>query len=252
MDIGQIQVWMVWSLAVLAVITFVATLWQTNAYGRHMQPGQRWTLPSKLAWFIFECPQWWAFAVTFWWTAESLTTAAILLFLLWQSHYVYRSIIYPLRKQDSGKRFPLSGVIFGVAFNAANGFANGWAVAHAPHLVNDWFSDWRFICGLAVAVSGWWINFQSDSILIQLRKDGDGSYQIPRGGLHRWVSCPNYLGEIMLWSGWAMMSWTFAGLVFALFTVANLLPRALSHHRWYQQTFADYPSERRALIPGML
>jgi hypothetical protein len=35
-------------------------------------------------------------------------------------------------------------------------------------------------------------------------------------------------------------------------TAANLVPRALSHHRWYQANFPDYPHERRALLPGLL
>lgn len=246
------QEWIVWGLLGLAALTFLGTLWQTNAYGRHMAPGQKFTLPSKPAWLIFECPQWWAFAVTFWLLAGEVTPMAVLLFGLWQSHYLYRSLIYPLRKNDRGKRFPVSGVVFGFAFNAANGFANGWAVAHAPHLSADWISDPWFIGGFLLAVTGWWINFSSDSALIRLRADGSSGYKIPHGGLFRWISSPNYFGEILLWGGWAMMSWTLAGLVFALFTISNLLPRALSHHRWYQQEFSDYPAGRKAIIPGLL
>src|SRR3546814_18591698 len=80
----------------------------------------------------------------------------------------------------------------------------------------------------------------------------DLGYKIPRGGAFRYVSAANYFGEIVLWTGWAVMSWTAAGALFAIFTVSNLLPRALSHHRWYRENFADYPRERRALIPWQL
>ena len=79
-----------------------------------------------------------------------------------------------------------------------------------------------------------------------------GSYRIPRGGLFRWVSCPNYLGEIVEWCGWAIATWSPAGAMFAAWTIANLLPRALSNHRWCRARFPDYPSERKALIPGLL
>jgi hypothetical protein len=41
-------------------------------------------------------------------------------------------------------------------------------------------------------------------------------------------------------------------LSFAIWTIANLLPRALQHHRWYQQTFSEYPAERKAVIPFIL
>ena len=74
----------------------------------------------------------------------------------------------------------------------------------------------------------------------------------PFGGLYRWVSCPNYLGEILEWSGWALATWSWPGLAFAVFTFANLAPRALSTHRWYRETFADYPPERKALVPFVL
>jgi protein-S-isoprenylcysteine O-methyltransferase Ste14 len=72
---------------------------------------------------------------------------------------------------------------------------------------------------------------------------------IPRGGLFRWVSAPNYLGEMMEWVGFAIATWSLAGAAFAVWTIANLLPRAVSNHRWYRSKFADYPPERRALIP---
>lgn len=237
----------------LAVVTFYATSKQANPYGRYANSTDRHTLPARPAWLIFESPQWWAFALTFWLTAQSPGASAVVLFALWQSHYVYRAIVYPLRRNDKGKRFPTSGVVFGLAFNALNGFVNGYAVTHAAHLdTPDWLTDPRFIIGLLIAVSGWLINFQADNILIKLRGDGSAGYAIPRGGAFRWVSAANYFGELVLWTGWALMSWTFAGLLFAVFTAANLGPRAISYHKWYLKTFPDYPPDRKALIPRIL
>ena len=63
------------------------------------------------------------------------------------------------------------------------------------------------------------------------------------------MSCPNYLGEIVEWCGWALATWSPAGLAFAVYTAANLAPRAVSNHHWYLSHFPDYPRERRALIP---
>ena len=62
----------------------------------------------------------------------------------------------------------------------------------------------------------------------------------------------DYLGEILEWAGWALATWSLAGSDFAVFTLANLLPRALANHGWYQKEFADYTSSRRALIPYLL
>lgn len=72
---------------------------------------------------------------------------------------------------------------------------------------------------------------------------------IPSGGLYRFVSCPNYLGEIIEWSGWALATWSLGGLSFAVWTAANLLPRAISHHKWYRSRFPDYPPKRLAILP---
>jgi 3-oxo-5-alpha-steroid 4-dehydrogenase 1 len=32
----------------------------------------------------------------------------------------------------------------------------------------------------------------------------------------------------------------------------NLLPRALSHHKWYNEEFDGYPPERKAVVPFVL
>jgi protein-S-isoprenylcysteine O-methyltransferase Ste14 len=70
--------------------------------------------------------------------------------------------------------------------------------------------------------------------------------------MYRFVSAPNYLGELIEWTGWAVLTWSAAGATFAFFTAANLVPRALTHHRWYRETFDDYPPERRAIVPFLL
>ena len=65
------------------------------------------------------------------------------------------------------------------------------------------------------------------------------------------MSCPNYLGEILEWVGWAVATWSLPGLAFAVWVIANLVPRARSHHRWYRERFPDYPDGRKALVPGL-
>ncbi|MBK7956741.1 MAG: DUF1295 domain-containing protein [Bacteroidetes bacterium] len=81
-----------------------------------------------------------------------------------------------------------------------------------------------------------------------MREEGDNKYYIPRGFLYRYISSPNYFGEMIEWIGFAVMSWSPAAAVFALWTIANLLPRAFANHRWYQEKFEDYPKERKAIF----
>ena len=133
-----------------------------------------------------------------------------------------------------------------------NASLQAWWLAELGDYPASWLLDPRFIIGAVVFVIGMRINRQSDNILLALREPGSSEYRIPHGGMFRYVSAPNYLGEILEWIGWAIATWSLPGLAFALYTVANLLPRALTNHRWYQEKFPDYPPERRALIPGVL
>ena len=105
--------------------------------------------------------------------------------------------------------------------------------------------------GGGVFLAGFLIHCQADHTIRSLRKGGDRACHIPQGGLFRWVGSPQYLGEITQWCGWAIMTWSLAGLAFALFTVCNLLPRAISNHRWYRRQFPDYPQQRKILVPGI-
>ena len=93
------------------------------------------------------------------------------------------------------------------------------------------------------------INNKSDSYLISLRKNKDNGYVIPKEGLFKYISCPNFFGEIIEWLGFAILTWSVAGLAFFLWTFFNLVPRALSHHKWYKKTFPEYPKERKAVFP---
>ena len=81
---------------------------------------------------------------------------------------------------------------------------------------------------------------------------GERVYRIPRGGLFRFVSSPAYLTELTAWAGLALCTWSLAGVFIFLVSAANLVPRALSTHRWYRERFPEYPRERTALIPYLL
>ena len=86
-------------------------------------------------------------------------------------------------------------------------------------------------------------------VLRTLRKPGESGYKIPHGGLYRWISAPNYFGELIEWTGFAIAAGTLPAWAFVIFTSANLVPRAWSNHQWYRKTFSDYPPERKAFLP---
>ena len=54
---------------------------------------------------------------------------------------------------------------------------------------------------------------------------------------------------ILAAAGGALATWTLAGLSFAVWGVANLVPRDRANHFQYKENFIAYPKERKALIP---
>jgi len=80
-------------------------------------------------------------------------------------------------------------------------------------------------------------------------------YKIPPStGLFYFVSAANYTGEIIEWIGFGIACGSLASFAFAVYTMSNLIPRALKHHEWYLQTFgAEYEKlGRKAVIPCLL
>lgn len=63
------------------------------------------------------------------------------------------------------------------------------------------------------------------------------------------MTSPQYLGELVAWVGFAMITWSLAGVFILAISAANLVPRALATHRWYQERFPNYPRGRKALVP---
>ncbi len=234
-------------------IAFFFLLAISAPYGRHARDGWGPGIPAKPGWIVMEAPSPICFALLFFMYGGYTRAVPLILLGLWQLHYVYRAFIFPLRMRGGDKSKPLLTVALAFLFNIANGATNGFALAKlAPHLDNTWLSEPRFIAGLFVFFVGYFINHQSDAILRDLRKPGETGYKIPYGGAYRWVSAPNYLGEIIEWIGFAIAAWTLPGWAFAYFTACNLIPRALDHHRWYRDKFDDYPESRRAVIPHIL
>ena len=215
-----------------------------------MRSGWGLALKPHWAWLIMESPAVFVIALmALFGTYHGLLPLVFL--VLWQVHYIYRTFIYPFMLKEAGPRnFPVILIVMAMVYNTANGYVNGYYLFDSGiNYGRAWLGDPRFIGGVAIFLAGMVIHIRSDAILRSLRKPGDRTYRIPRGWMFTYVSSPNYFGEIIQWCGFALATWSVAGLSFAVFTIANLLPRGISHHRWYHANFPDYPAERRAVIP---
>ena len=147
---------------------------------------------------------------------------------------------------------PLFIVFSAVFFNVVNATLNGYYLAElAPFNKYDaaWLTSIKFIIGALLFITGMFINLRSDNILIHLRKPGETGYKIPKGFLFEYVASPNLFGEVIEWAGFALMAWNLPAASFAIWTFANLVPRAKNHYDWNHQHLQDYPKKRKVIFP---
>ncbi|XP_004616127.1 3-oxo-5-alpha-steroid 4-dehydrogenase 2 [Sorex araneus] len=237
--------------ATLAILGALVLYQRTpNSYGKHTTSSASAAplLPARAAWFLQELP---SFAVPAGMLARQpralFGPPATLLLGLFCAHYFHRTFIYSLLTR--GRPYPVLYTFNGFIFCMGNGLLQGYYLMHCVDYPDEWYTDIRFSLGIFLFFLGMGINIHSDLILRQLRKPGETTYQIPKGGLFTYVSGANFLGEIVEWIGFALATWSLPALAFAFFSLCFLGLRAFHHHRFYLRMFKDYPKSRKALIP---
>ena len=240
-------------MAIIAVVVFVALFFVNAGYGKFYN--KRWgpTLDNHLGWFLMEAPVFVAMLVL-WWLSDRRTDYVRLVFLLlFEAHYFHRSFIFPLQLRGHS-RMPWAIVGMGALFNTLNAFMQGgWIfyISPADMYPASWLRSLPFIAGVVIFAAGMFINIQSDTIIRHLRQPGDTAHYLPKGGMFRYVAGAKYLGEFMEWAGFALLTWSWSGAVFALWTFANLAPRAARTHDLYASEFPEEfdPQKVKRIIP---
>lgn len=241
-----------WAWTLVAPVVAVALLFVTAPYSRHFSGRSllRCTLPGALGWCLMEAVSPALFLRAFV-RARGPAAPGIaphVLALLWTLHYTYRALVYPLRRRRVLRPMPLEIALLSAAFNAVNGALNGAAAAAArPHPL-------VLALGTALWLAGLAGNVRSDETLRALRRGpaDAGVYRVPPPvGPHRWLVSPNYSCEALEWLGYALASGGApAAVSFAVWTLANLAPRALANYRWCVARFGpDMPRDRYVFIP---
>jgi len=233
----------------IAVAVFFLLLKVTAPYGRHTS--SRWgpQVSNNIGWLLMEVTVLVVLSIFILPAINTIAVVPIIMIGLFCFHYFYRSLIFPFRLHTKGKKMPWVIVGSGMLFNIVTGFSLGYFFTRFAGYSNDWLTGYRFITGIIIFFSGLYINWKADNVLIRLRKPGETGYKIPLGWLFEKISCPNLFGELIEWLGFAILCWNLPALTFFLWTAANLIPRALSHHKWYKEKFNEYPVNRKAIIP---
>lgn len=240
-------------MAVIAVVVFVSLFFVDAGYGKFYHPKWGPFLDNHLGWFLMEVPVFLAMLLL-WWFSDRRTDGVRMLFLiLFELHYFHRSFIFP-RQLRGHSRMPWTIVLMGAVFNTLNALMQGgWLFYFSPadRYPQSWLTSLPFIAGTLLFFAGMYVNIQSDSIIRNLRKPGDTAHYLPKGGMFRYVTSANYFGEFMEWVGFAILTWSWSGAVFALWTFANLAPRAARIHTMYSQEFPDEmdPHKVKRMLP---
>ena len=229
-------------MAIVAVGVFVALFFVDAGYGRFYQPKWGPSLDNHWGWFLMEVPVFVAMLVLWWLSPRREDGIRLVFLLLFELHYFHRSFIFPLQLRGHS-RMPLAIVLMGALFNTLNALMQGgWIFYYSPadYYPQDWLTCFPFLAGTLLFFFGMYVNIQSDRIIRHLRKPGDTAHYLPRGGMFRYVTSANYFGELVEWVGFAVLTWSWAGAVFALWTFANLAPRAA---RIYDLYLREFPCE---------
>lgn len=236
----------------LAGIVFIALFFVRAGYGIFRSRTWGWSISNKTGWILMETP---AFIVMlyFWWSSSvRFEIPELIFFLLFEIHYFQRSFIFPILMKGRSK-MPLSILLIGVIFNTINGFLLGenlFYLAPASLYTKQWLATPAFISGTIIFIIGMVINLHSDHVIRTLRPTGDTRHYLPQKGIYRWVTSGNYLGELIEWTGFAILTQSPAALIFVIWTFANLAPRAYAIHKRYIDEFGtEAVGKRKCLIP---
>lgn len=238
-------------MAAIAAIVFIVLYFVEAGYGMLFDKKWGFPIPNKLAWVCMEAPVFIVMLVLWSQSERQFSTVPLLFFLLFELHYIQRAFIFPFLMKGKSK-MPAGIMAMGIVFNLLNGYMQGeWIFFLAPAnlYTTEWLYTPQFIGGTILFFTGMGINWHSDYIIRHLRKPGDTRHYLPKGGLFNYVTSANYFGELIEWCGFAILTWSASGAVFAWWTFANLVPRANTIYHTYKKMFGNELGNRKRIIP---
>ncbi len=233
-------------MASTAVCVFVALYFIEAGYGKMISPKWGPAIPNKIAWILMESPVFIVMLIFWLSSPRQWEITPLILFLLFQFHYFQRSFIFPFLLKGKSK-MPIAIMLMGVLFNTINGYMQGeWIfyLSPADMYTTAWLTTPQFIIGTIIFFVGMGINWNSDHVIRNLRKPGDTNHYLPKKGMYKYVTSANYFGEIVEWTGFAILTWSLPGLLFVIWTMANLVPRSNSIYKRYKNEFEEEFNQR--------
>ncbi len=238
-------------MAAMGLIVFISLYFVDAGYGKFRSNKWGYSVSNRLGWFLMEVPALVAVAVGC--MGNTFNWLQVLFLSMYAMHYVYRSFIFPFLLKGNS-RMPLSIIAMGALFNSMNGGLLCASVLMFPRegyaTPMQYITGWNFWLGLAIFFFGMYTHMRADHTIRNLRKPGDTRHYLPTGGLFDLVTSANYLGELLEWTGFAIMLANPAAWMFVWWTAANLVPRAHAINRRYREEFGEaLVAGRKRIIP---
>lgn len=238
----------------IAFIVFVALYFVKAGYGMFRTPSWGLSINNKVAWVCMESPVFVVMLVLWAYSGVGYALPQFLFFLLFQLHYFQRSFVFPFLMKGKS-RMPVAIMAMGIVFNVLNGVmqAGGlfWFNEYVPTGIGlGYLLQPNALAGLALFALGMGINLHSDHVIRHLRKPGDTRHYLPQKGMYRYVTSANYFGELVEWTGFAILTASPAAWVFVWWTAANLVPRANAiYHKYCDEFGTEAVGKRKRIIP---
>lgn len=243
-----------WSMSGVAAVVFVSLYFVKAGYGIFRTSSWGFSISNKWAWMLMESPVFIVMCILWARSGVGFAFPQFLFFLLFQLHYFQRSFVFPFLIRGKS-RMPVAIMAMGMVFNVLNGLMQGgglfWfggkasAETGAEYLLTP-----HALAGLILFVTGMIVNLHSDHVIRHLRQSGDTGHYLPQKGMYRYVTSANYFGELVEWTGFAVLTASPAAWVFVWWTAANLVPRADAIYRQYRKEFGDEAvGKRKRIIP---
>ena len=251
--------------AVIVLATIQAQFSTPAPYGRH-EAGHaeaeagKWgpPVPQRVAHVLSDFPPGvlafssvflgWGFSQQYGQLGRGHSSAAVrwnwLLYALWIAHYIHRGLLHPLLIMRYSSRTVRLGIPLAGAFpNLLFCYINACWIATCVYPTN-WGRHPAFIIGIILYAFGFVLNKYADWETSRLRKPGETAYKPPSGlSLALNVANPNYLGELVEWTGYAIAAWSPPAIVWAAFGAATFVPRSRHNLLWIRKQFGVAPAD---------
>ena len=103
---------------VIAIGTFIYLFFESAPYGRHIKKGWGLNIPTRVGWIVMESPCVILMITYGLIVRDQLQTVHQVFLLIWLSHYIHRTFIYPFVIEITNPKMPISIAASAFFFNA--------------------------------------------------------------------------------------------------------------------------------------